>query len=104
MQTNFSPAQLAWLESALKETAKLKHTFVFLHHPRWVAETYPGAKWDQVHSLLKTSGNVRAVFAGHVHRLRFDGDRDGIPNVLLEAMAMGVAVVDRKSTRLNSSH
>lgn len=82
-QQNFSPAQMAWLQSALKETAALKHTFVFLHHPRWVAETYPGAKWDQVHHLLKSAGNVRAVFAGHVHRLRFDGDRDGIQYITL---------------------
>ncbi len=82
-QQNFSPAQMAWLESALKETAKLKHTFVFLHHPRWVAETYPGAKWEQAHNLLKTAGNVRAVFAGHVHRLRFDGERDGIQYITL---------------------
>jgi len=82
-QQNFSPAQLSWLESTLKETARLKHAFVFLHHPRWVADTYPGAKWDQVHNMLKTPGNVRAVFAGHVHRLRHDGDRDGIQYITL---------------------
>ena len=82
-QQNFSSAQMAWLESELKKIAVLKHAFVFLHHPRWVAETYPGAKWDQVHSLLKSAGNVRAVFAGHVHRLRFDGDRDGIQYITL---------------------
>lgn len=78
-----SPTQLAWLESTLKETAGLKHAFVFLHHPRWVSQTYPGSNWDQVHNLLKTPGNVRAVFAGHVHRLRYDGDRDGIQYITL---------------------
>ena len=82
-QQQFSPAQLAWLESELKKIATLKHAFVFMHHPRWVTETYPGAKWDQVHTLLKAPGNVRAVFAGHVHRLRFDGDRDGIQYITL---------------------
>jgi len=82
-QQNFSPAQLTWLESTLKETSTLKHAFVFLHHPRWVSESYPGAKWDQVHQLLKASQNVRAVFAGHVHRLRYDGNRDGIQYITL---------------------
>ncbi len=82
-QQQFSPAQLAWLTETLKQTAGLKHTFVFLHHPRWVAETYPGAQWDSVHQLLKVPGNVRAVFAGHVHRLRHDGTRDGIQYITL---------------------
>lgn len=82
-QQKISPAQLAWLEATLKETAGLKHAFVFLHHPRWVSQTYPGSDWDQVHTLLKAPGNVRAVFAGHVHRLRFDGERDGIQYITL---------------------
>ena len=82
-QQTFSAAQLAWLQATLKETAALKHAFVFMHHPRWVADTYPGAKWDEVHALLKTPGNIRAVFAGHVHRLRYDGDRDGIQYITL---------------------
>ena len=82
-QQQVSPAQMAWLESTLKETAGLKHAFVFLHHPRWVTETYPASNWDQVHNILKAPGHIRAVFAGHVHRLRFDGDRDGIQYITL---------------------
>ncbi|MDB6070293.1 MAG: beta-galactosidase, partial [Verrucomicrobiales bacterium] len=82
-QQKISPTQLAWLEETLKKTSPLKHTFVFLHHPRWVTDTYPGSNWDTVHGMLKGAGNVRAVFAGHVHRLRFDGDRDGIQYITL---------------------
>ena len=82
-QQNFSPAQLAWLEATLAETARLQHAFVFMHHPRWVPETYPGAQWNAVHDLLKKPGNVRAAFAGHVHRLRYDGTRDGIQYITL---------------------
>jgi hypothetical protein len=78
-----SDTQRAWLEETLQKTKSLKHTFVFIHHPRWVKKTYPGANWDDVHNLLKASGNVRAVFAGHVHRTRYDGNRDGIDYVTL---------------------
>ena len=83
-QQQFSATQLAWLQTVLtKDTAACKHVFVFMHHPRWVADTYPQANWEKVHTLLKTPGNVRAVFAGHVHRLRYDGDRDGIQYITL---------------------
>lgn len=82
-QQAMSAAQRTWLEETLQNTGKLKHAFVFIHHPRWVQKTYPGAHWDEVHNLLKSSGNVRAVFAGHVHRMRYDGNRDGIDYITL---------------------
>ncbi len=82
-QQRMSDTQKAWLTETLKKTKTLKNTFVFIHHPRWVQKTYPGAQWDEVHNLLKESGNVRAVFAGHVHRARYDGNRDGIDYVTL---------------------
>ncbi|HEX2751409.1 MAG TPA: LamG-like jellyroll fold domain-containing protein, partial [Verrucomicrobiales bacterium] len=82
-QQKMSAKQKAWLEETLQKTKSLKHTFVFIHHPRWVKKTYPGADWDETHNLLKASGNVRAVFAGHVHRTRYDGNRDGIDYVTL---------------------
>jgi hypothetical protein len=57
---------------------RLQHVFVFLHHPFWWGERYPGSNWDKVHQLLVKNGNVRAVLAGHIHQMRYDGVRDGI--------------------------
>jgi hypothetical protein len=82
-QQKMSTRQRAWLDETLQKTKSLKHAFVFLHHPRWVKKTYPGSDWDDTHNLLKAAGNVRAIFAGHVHRTRYDGNRDGIDYVTL---------------------
>lgn len=71
-----SEAQYTWLEATLKKAKGARHVFVFLHHPRWLARY--GSDWDRVHALLAKNGNVTAVFAGHIHRMRFDGVRDGI--------------------------
>ena len=78
-----SATQLAWLEKTLAETSDLEHVFVFLHHPRWIESYYPGSNWDAVHALLAQAGNVTAVFAGHFHRQRYDGVRDGIEYITL---------------------
>ncbi len=72
-----SDEQLAWLRSTLGRTADAEHVFVFLHHPRWLGGGY-GDDWERVHELLAGAGNVSAVFAGHIHRMRYDGARDGI--------------------------
>lgn len=82
-QQKLGAVQKAWLTETLQKAKPLQHTFVFLHHPRWVQSTYPGAQWGEVHDLLKSAGNVRAVFAGHVHRMRYDGKRDGIEYITL---------------------
>jgi hypothetical protein len=71
-----SEAQYSWLEATLQKAKGARHVFVFLHHPRWLARY--GGDWDRVHALLAKNGNVTAVFAGHIHRMRFDGVRDGI--------------------------
>ena len=76
--TQMSARQLAWLETALEASAGYDHVFVFLHHPRWIDDRYPGNDWDRVHARLVAAGNVSAVFAGHIHRQRYDGIRDGI--------------------------
>ena len=62
-----SPAQKAWLTQMVTEGASMRHQFVFLHHPRWRKGSY-GDDWDQVHDILVSGGNVRAVFAGHIHQ------------------------------------
>ncbi|MGE4620492.1 MAG: LamG-like jellyroll fold domain-containing protein [Planctomycetota bacterium] len=74
----FSERQLDWLDGVLEKTAKLDKVFVFLHHPRWISNNYPGANWAEVHDRLVASGNVEAVFAGHIHRLHYGGNQDGI--------------------------
>lgn len=72
-----SPQQFDWLRRTLEKTGTARHVFVFLHHPRWQTERY-GQGWEPVHQLLRDSGNVTAVFAGHIHRMQYDGKRDGI--------------------------
>ena len=73
-----SPRQLEFVKQALEQLKEQKHVFVFLHHPRWIGGNYEGCNWDQVHETLVAAGNVSAVFAGHIHRMRYDGKRDGI--------------------------
>lgn len=72
-----SDAQFAWLGSTLARAKDAEHVFLFLHHPRWLGGGY-GDDWERVHGLLKSAGNVSAVFAGHIHHMRYDGKRDGI--------------------------
>ncbi len=74
--------QLSWLRSALERSADAQHVFVFIHHPRWLRGGY-GNDWEKVHAQLVAAGNVRAVFAGHIHRMRYDGPRDGIEYITL---------------------
>lgn len=81
----FSEKQLAWLGSALSDAKGYDHVFLFMHHPRWQESYYKGSNWDAVHDLLKVAGNVTAVFAGHMHRQRYDGKRDGIEYFTLAA-------------------
>ena len=77
-QTQMSPAQLEWLKQSLGEMKSLKNVFVFMHHPRWIERTYKETNWETVHQTLVAAGNVRAVFAGHIHRLNYGGKKDGI--------------------------
>ncbi|HEU4418931.1 MAG TPA: LamG-like jellyroll fold domain-containing protein [Planctomycetota bacterium] len=71
-----SDAQFTWLSETLQKAKGARHVFVFLHHPRWLKQY--GTDWDRVHALLAKNGNVTAVFAGHIHRMRYDGTKDGI--------------------------
>ncbi len=76
-QIQMSEEQLTWLSKSLGAMKHLKQVFVFLHHPRWLAR-YRESNWDEVHQRLAEAGNVRAVFAGHIHRLNYGGFQDGI--------------------------
>ncbi|QEG02493.1 cyclic 3',5'-adenosine monophosphate phosphodiesterase [Stieleria maiorica] len=73
-----SQQQLDFLDKALEDLADQDHVFVFLHHPRWIGGGYTGSNWDDVHQRLADAGNVSAVFAGHIHKMRYDGVKDGI--------------------------
>ncbi|MCM2372041.1 LamG-like jellyroll fold domain-containing protein [Aporhodopirellula aestuarii] len=75
---NMSEGQIKFLESALKEMQDKDHVFVFLHHPRWIGGGYEGSNWPRVHEKLVAAKNVTAVFAGHIHHMRYDGEQDGI--------------------------
>ncbi|UCD74002.1 MAG: metallophosphoesterase [Phycisphaerales bacterium] len=77
-----SEEQFNWLKETLEKAAGARHVFLFLHHPRWLKGNY-GDDWDRVHKLLVDAGNVTAVFAGHIHRMRYDGPHDGIEYVTL---------------------
>jgi len=84
-----SDEQLQWLKKTLRDAADKDHVFVFCHHPKW-QPNYPGSNWDAVHKLLKDAKNVTAVFAGHIHRQRYDGKRDGIEYFTLAAVGAGM--------------
>lgn len=83
-----SPEQFKWLNSVLDRAKSADHVFLFLHHPRWLGGNY-GDDWEKVHKSLVEAGNVRAVFAGHIHRMRYDGPRDGIEYVTLATVGGG---------------
>ena len=83
-----SPEQFAWLDETLKKAKDAEHVFLFLHHPRWLGRGY-GNDWMRVHNRLKEAGNVSAVFAGHIHTMRYDGPHDGIEYVTLATTGGG---------------
>jgi hypothetical protein len=82
-----SEEQLTWLTETLSKAQDADHVFVFLHHPRWIGGNY-GDDWDKVHDVLVGAGNVSAVFAGHIHRMRYD-PKDGIEYVTLATVGGG---------------
>lgn len=83
-----SDEQIAFLEEALRRGGDADHVFVFLHHPRWLGGRY-GDDWNRVHKVLADAGNVSAVFAGHIHKMRYDGRRDGIEYITLATVGGG---------------
>lgn len=83
-----SPEQFTWLDQTLTKAKDAEHVFLFLHHPRWLGRGY-GDDWDKVHKRLADAGNVSAVFAGHIHTMRYDGPKDGIEYVTLATTGGG---------------
>lgn len=75
-----SAAQFDWLQETLTKAKDAKHVFLFMHHPRWLSRegrVNYGDDWNKVHRALIEAGNVSAVFAGHIHHMRYDPE-DGI--------------------------
>lgn len=83
-----SPEQFTWLDQTLTKAKDAEHVFLFLHHPRWLGRGY-GDDWNKVHKRLANAGNVSAVFAGHIHTMRYDGPKDGIEYVTLATTGGG---------------
>lgn len=98
-----SEEQFAWLKATLGKAAPAEHVFVFLHHPRWLGKNY-GDDWEKVHAELVKAGNVRIVFAGHIHRMRYDGPRDGIEYVTLATVGGGQSSVSPAAGFLHQYH
>ena len=108
-------ARLKWLDRRLGATAK---ALIFLHHPPFrlgipALDECRLSEPDRLLSLIRKHGNVRHLFAGHVHRLAH-GSWQGIPfttvrgtnhqsalrldgphEVSFESPAYGVVLVDR---------
>jgi hypothetical protein len=83
-----TPEQFNWLKETLVKAKGADHVFLFLHHPRWIGGNNYAESWAPVHQLLKEAGNVTAVFAGHIHYMRYD-PKDGIEYVTLATVGGG---------------
>lgn len=98
-----SDEQFEFLKEALQRGKDDQHQFIFLHHPRWLEGGY-GTDWaDRVHPLLKETGNVTAVFAGHIHYMRSD-PADGIEYVALASVGAHINSVVPEAGFLHQYH
>lgn len=97
-----SEAQFSWLKETLERGRGMDHVFLFLHHPRWLGGNY-GDDWEKVHRELVAAGNVTAVFAGHIHRMRYD-PRDGIEYVALATVGGGQSHIVPEAGWLHQYH
>jgi Icc protein len=75
-------ARLRWLDERLREAAG-QPVFIFMHHPPFKIhmpelDRVRLADADAFHAVLARHGNIRHIFAGHVHRL-IAGSWRGIP-------------------------
>ncbi|MBB6412738.1 phosphodiesterase [Mesorhizobium sangaii] len=75
-------ARLDWLDERLQE-GRDRPVFLFMHHPPFrihipELDRVMLADADALHEVLLRHGNVRHIFAGHVHRL-IAGSWRGIP-------------------------
>ncbi len=64
----FSPAELAWLETDLRAHEKQPVKFVISHRPSWLLDILLKNPHNAVHQLSKKYG-VQYVISGHVHQM-----------------------------------
>lgn len=88
-------ARLAWLKRALDQ-ARERPVFLFLHHPPFaihMAEFDSGLPEgaEALRDLLLAHGQVRHIFAGHVHRF-ITGSWHGIPFSVLRSTSHQTAL------------
>jgi 3',5'-cyclic AMP phosphodiesterase CpdA len=81
-------ARLAWLKDKLDE-ARGRPVYLFMHHPPAkvhlpALDLFGLAEPEPFFDLLKSHGNVRHIFAGHLHRL-ITGNWQGIPFTILRS-------------------
>lgn len=76
--------QIDWLKKDLESAATATNIFVFMHKPMFENANSNGSSWanlserDAVHQMFLKAGNVKAVFAGHIH-IYDTFTKDGIP-------------------------
>ncbi len=97
-----SDEQFQFIDQMLTKAKDADHVFLFMHHPRWTGGNY-GQSWERVHKRLVEAGNVTAVFAGHIHRMRYD-PRDGIDYVTLATVGGGQSGVIPSAGFLHQYH
>jgi len=98
-----SHRQFAWLKDTLNKSKDADHVFVFIHHPRWLGGNY-GDDWEKVHDEFVKAGNVKAVFGGHIHRMRYDGPFDGIEYVTLATTGGNQSGISPAAGNLHQFH
>jgi hypothetical protein len=98
-----SHRQFAWLKDTLAKAESADHVFVFIHHPRWLGGNY-GDDWEKVHDEFVKAGNVKAVFGGHIHRMRYDGPFDGIEYVTLATTGGNQSGISPAAGNLHQFH
>lgn len=96
-------ARLDWLDERLQE-ARDRPVFLFMHHPPFrihipELDRVRLADADALHAVLLRHGNVRHIFAGHVHRL-VAGSWRGIPVSTLRSTNHQTALDFSQSWRL----
>ncbi|MDR2754198.1 MAG: metallophosphoesterase [Planctomycetaceae bacterium] len=97
-----SDAQFSWLKSVLNKAKTADGVFIFQHHPRWLGGSY-GNDWDKVHTVLVETGNVKAVFAGHIHRMTYN-EKDGIKYITLATTGGKLERIDSNAGLIHEIH
>ncbi|QVL31300.1 metallophosphoesterase [Telmatocola sphagniphila] len=64
----FGKEQLQYVEKTLKDNAKVRWTFVFMHHPVWAARDLTENGWLEFEKLF--ANRQYSTFCGHEHTFR----------------------------------